>query len=94
VGGVVAGGAGFKEVMKVARGVWPSKRLSDIATPLRDIPIARPNEDVSEALQRMQGKGASRLLVTAGERLAGILTLKDVVAHMRVRAVSAPEGAR
>jgi CBS domain-containing protein len=94
-GGSVAGGAGFKEVMKVARGAWPRTRLSEIATPLREIPTASPNEDVSVALGRMQGQGASRLLVLRGDRVMGILTLKDVLAHVRVRAVlSAPEGGR
>jgi CBS domain-containing protein len=54
-------------------------------TPLRDIPVASPETDVSQALDRMQSKAASRLLVASGDHLVGILALKDVLAHLRFR---------
>jgi Zn-dependent protease len=88
-GALVTGGAGFNEVRKVARKDWPQTRLADIQTPLRDIPTAAPDDDISQALMRLQGRGASRLLVLSGDRLVGILTLKDVFTRMRLRAALA-----
>jgi Zn-dependent protease len=82
----VVGGAGFKEVKDLAREQWASTPIWQVMTPLRDIPVASPETDVSQALDRMQNKGASRLLVASGDHLVGILALKDVFAHLRVRA--------
>jgi Zn-dependent protease len=88
-GASVVGGAGFNEVRRLPREEWPRKRLSEIMTPLRDIPTAAPHAELSDALQRMQQRAASRLLVLDGERLAGILTLKDVFAQVNLRAMLA-----
>lgn len=39
----------------------------------------RPGADAMEALSRMSRTGASRLMVVDGDRLLGILTLKDLL---------------
>jgi Zn-dependent protease len=82
----VVGGAGFKEVKDLPREKWASTPLSEVMTPLRAIPVATPETDVSQALNRMQSRAASRILVMSGDRLVGILTLKDVLAQLRFRA--------
>ena len=42
----------------------------------------RPDADALEALGKMQRTGASRLLVTEGDRLVGIVSLKDLLAFL------------
>lgn len=83
--GVVIGGAGFKQARSLPRDQWASTPVSEIASPLQDIPTASPQADLSGALESMQRKQASRLLVIDRDRLVGILTLKDVFAHIQFR---------
>jgi len=84
-GGAVIGGAGFGEAKATVRQAWASTPLSSIATPIAQIPTADQSLEIEAALERMQKARASRLIVTDGERLAGILTLKDLVRHLRFR---------
>jgi CBS domain-containing protein len=83
--GAVIGGAGLKEAQTIPREQWTTVRVADIAVPVQDIPNAQPEAELASAIERMQQKQASRLLVMDGGRLVGILTLKDVLAHMRFR---------
>lgn len=84
-GGAVIGGAGLKEAQALPRERWTSALVADIAVPIQNIPCASPQAELASALERMQQKRASRLLVMDGGRMVGILTLKDVLAHMRFR---------
>ena len=45
---------------------------------LKSVSIS-PDADALEALSRMQKSGSSRLLVTEGNRLIGIVSLKDLL---------------
>ena len=85
-GEAVVGAATFKEARRLPRERWASTRLSDIAIPLEKLPTAAPQAAVTDALERMQQKGANHLLVMSGERLVGVLTLRDVLAQMELRA--------
>lgn len=84
-GEAVIGGAGFREAKAAARESWASTPLSSIAIPIAQIPTADQSLEIEAALERMQRAGASRLIVTDGGRLAGILTLKDLANHLRFR---------
>ncbi len=44
-----------------------------------------PNADALEALERMQRTGSSRLLVTEGDRLVGIVSLKDLLRFLDLK---------
>jgi Zn-dependent protease/CBS domain-containing protein len=44
-----------------------------------------PNADALEALQKMQRTGSSRLLVTEGSQLVGIVTLKDLLRFFNLK---------
>lgn len=89
--GVVIGGVGFKEAQATPPADRARLRLGDIVTPLSAIPIASSTERIEAALARMQQRGASRALVIDDRRLAGLLTLKDVMNHLRFRSAF-PQG--
>lgn len=57
----------------------------------RDLLVVAPEETVAEAARRMVARGVGAVLVMEGERLAGILTERDV---LRAVADGAAEGAR
>ena len=44
-----------------------------------------PDTDALKALEKMQRTGSSRLLVLDGERLVGIVSLKDLLRFLRLR---------
>lgn len=89
--GVVIGGVGFKEAQATPTADRARLQVGDIATPLAAIPIAASSEPVDAALERMQRLGASRALVIDDRRLTGVLTLKDVMNHLRFRSAF-PQG--
>jgi CBS domain-containing protein len=82
----IVGVAGFNEVRLTPRETWRDVRLSHIMTRFEQVPRADQSEPIEAALERLQKAGASRLIVMDGSRLAGILTLKDLAAHLQFRA--------
>ena len=44
-----------------------------------------PDEDPMQALSRMSQTGNSRLLVLEGDKLAGIITLKDILNFLSLK---------
>jgi Zn-dependent protease/CBS domain-containing protein len=81
----IVGVAGFKNVKDAPRDAWREMRLSQIATPVTEIATAERGEPVETALARMQKTPTSRLVVLDRGRLAGMLTLFDLAAHLRLR---------
>ena len=66
----------------IPRGEWGGRTVGDaMKHDVRAIAI-RPDADALEALGKMQRTGASRLLVTEGDRLVGVVTLKDLLAFL------------
>ena len=84
-GDQIVGVAGFKNVKDTPRDAWREIRLGKIATPLAEVATANRSESVEAALARMQKTPTSRLVVLDRGRLAGVLTLADLAAHLRLR---------
>jgi CBS domain-containing protein len=83
--GRLIGCVGTQEVRDVPRERWNEVIVSDIATkcnPSNTIPV---DAEALEALQRMTQTGASRMLVVDGERLAGIVSLKDLMRFIALK---------
>lgn len=70
---------------ELPRAEWERHTVGDVMR--RDLgPIAiAPDADAVDALARMQRTGASRLLVTEGDRLVGILSLKDLLRFLDLK---------
>jgi len=70
---------------QIPRGEWAEHTVSEVMTPdLREVSIAADG-DAMEALGKMQRTGASRLLVTDGDRLVGIVSLKDLQGFLNLK---------
>jgi len=87
---VVSGGAleGLIETQALAqmpREEWDRRTIGDVMR--RDLkPITIPADgDALEALGKMQRSGSSRLLVTEGGQLVGILSLKDLLHFLNLK---------
>jgi Zn-dependent protease/CBS domain-containing protein len=84
-GAEIVGAAGFKNARDVPRDAWQTMRLAEIATPMAALATADQSEPIETALERMQNKQTSRLVVLDRGRLAGVLALADLAIHLRFR---------
>ncbi|MDA8230999.1 MAG: site-2 protease family protein [Magnetospirillum sp.] len=71
-------------VRAVPREEWPVRRVADVMESCagRTIP---ETADAADALARMQGTGLSRLMVTRGGALVGVLSLRDLMHFLAVK---------
>lgn len=64
-------------VRVVATGKDPSVTpIADICS--RDIASVQPNDSVADAIKVIESRNVRRLLVMAGDRLAGVVSLSDL----------------
>jgi Zn-dependent protease/CBS domain-containing protein len=70
---------------QIPRGEWPEHTVGEVmAHELSAVTIA-PKADALDALSKMQRTGSSRLLVTDGDRLLGIVSLKDLLSFLNLK---------
>ena len=70
---------------QIPRGEWAAHTVGEVmARDLRAVSIAA-DADALEALGKMQRTGSSRLLVTEGDRLLGIVSLKDLLRFLNLK---------
>jgi len=55
------------------------KMVRDIMTPSQKLIVVAPNEDVSEAFQRLQSKDVRQLPVVKENKIVGLLRRKDII---------------
>jgi Zn-dependent protease/CBS domain-containing protein len=77
--GHMGGCVGIPELQRVPRGEWSSHTVAEIATPCSPENTIGPDEDAMVALNRMSRNRTSRLLVVEDDRLAGIVSLRDLM---------------
>jgi CBS domain-containing protein len=76
---------GLKDVANASRDDWRSVRTSDIMKPLSEDNTVAADAPAYKVLQQMQRRQNSRLLVTDGHTLKGIITLRDIMSYLAVR---------
>lgn len=54
------------------------RRLSDVAHPIAEVPVARPADDLGQLLERVGQRLQLRILVFDGDQLAGIVSPVDI----------------
>jgi Zn-dependent protease/CBS domain-containing protein len=74
-----------KEVKEIPKAEWKSKRVGDITAPCSAENTISPETDAVKALSLMHRTGASRLMVVDGDRLAGIVSLKDMLKFLSLK---------
>jgi Zn-dependent protease/CBS domain-containing protein len=75
----LAGCITTKQIKEIPRDEWSHKKVGDIVTPCSEENTVQPGMDAMKALSIMNQNKASRLMVVDGKRLAGIVTLKDML---------------
>jgi Zn-dependent protease/CBS domain-containing protein len=75
-----------REVKAVPRERWPFVRVADVMQRCSPDNTIGPDAAAMDALRTMNSTGNSRLLVAEGERLAGIVSLKDMMNYLFLKA--------
>ncbi len=73
------------QVKSLARADWASHNVGELARECSPENTIRPDEDVIKALALMQRSGRSRLLVAEGGKLAGVISLKDIMGYIALK---------
>jgi Zn-dependent protease/CBS domain-containing protein len=71
-----------RQIKEVPRPEWNEKRVGDILVPCSEDNTIAPDADAFKALALMSRTGTSRLMVTEGERLVGVVSLKDMLKYL------------
>jgi len=74
-----------REVKEVPRNEWDRRTIGEIARPCSCDNTITPDTDAMKALSNMNKRGVSRLLVVDGDRLAGIIALKDLLGFLALK---------
>lgn len=74
-----------RRIKEVPRERWAETRAREIAEPISPENTISPQADATEALERMNQSGISRLLVVSEGALVGVLTLKDMMRFLAMK---------
>lgn len=83
--GKIAGCVSTREVAQLPRAEWGRQSVGAIATRCTPENSVSAGMDAVDALAKMHRSGTSRLLVVEGDRLVGILTLKDLLSFLALK---------
>jgi len=90
--GVLIGCVRLDDVGRVPPEERPSRVAADILAADSAERTVGPDITVLDAMKLMQAHNVSRLMVVEGGRLLGLLTMRDIVAHVAIRRELGPAG--
>lgn len=76
---------GLRQARSVPREDWNRTRVADVCRKYGEAFTVEAEADANEALERMQRNETGRLVVTDGERVVGMLVLKDLLRYLQLR---------
>ncbi|HUQ79431.1 MAG TPA: CBS domain-containing protein [Patescibacteria group bacterium] len=88
LGDLVVGIVGATQVRAVAQRHWASTRTEDVMIGGDDLPTARADERLTDALERLRRSRLDGLPVLDGTVLRGVLTRRSIAALLHARAES------
>jgi Zn-dependent protease/CBS domain-containing protein len=83
---------GIRDLGSLPRERWPESRVREVMRPLTDTLVASPQESLWLALEKVSRNGIGRLAVVDRDRLAGYLSVKDIMHVLTVSTIGTPAG--
>jgi predicted transcriptional regulator len=83
--GVLKGCVTTKQIKQLPKEQWPTYKVSNIVQPCSGKNTISPKADAMKALSLMNSTGNSRLMVVEGNKLLGIISLKDMLKFMALK---------
>lgn len=90
----LVGAISTRTVKELPREEWDRQSVGAVAEPPSEENSIAADADALSALSRMSRTGTSRLLVVDGDRLVGIVALKDLMRFFSLKMELEPEGGR
>jgi len=84
-GSRLVGCIGVPQLREIPRSEWGERRVEDHLVPCSDANTISADSDAVKALSVMSRTGNSRLMITEGDRLVGIVALKDLLQLLSVK---------
>ncbi len=84
-GGKLVGCVTLDQVKELGREEWASHNVGELSRGCSPENSIGPDEDVMKALAQMQKTGRSRLIVAEGEKLSGVIALKDILGYIALK---------
>jgi len=83
--GKLLGCVSTRTIKELPKEEWSRQSVSSIVDKCSADNTVSPNDDAMRALAKMSKSGASRLMVVEGDRLLGILALKDLLKFLALK---------
>lgn len=83
--GALTGCITSNEVKNIPREQWSTLHVQDVLVPCSIDTTISPDTDAMRALSLMNKTGRSRLMVVDGDRLVGVITLKDMLKFLDLK---------
>ncbi|MBV9125408.1 MAG: CBS domain-containing protein, partial [Planctomycetes bacterium] len=74
-----------RDVATIPRREWDQHQVAEVMQHDYQAVSIGPDADALQALRKMQRTGSSRLLVTNGEQLVGMISLKDLLRFLDLK---------
>jgi Zn-dependent protease/CBS domain-containing protein len=74
-----------KELKEIPREEWDRRTVGEVATKCSAENTVEPQADATQALSLMARTGSGRLIVVEGNRLVGVITLKDMLKFLSLK---------
>jgi Zn-dependent protease/CBS domain-containing protein len=82
-GGAAAGIMTLHEFRAVPRPAWPSTLVSQAMVPMEKTSWIGPEEDLWDAIRKMNADGVNQLPVMAGGKIQGVLSRENILQYMQ-----------
>jgi Zn-dependent protease/predicted transcriptional regulator len=83
--GRLVGCVSMHDIKRLPRERWSATAVAEIMQPCTETTAISPDMDAMEVLGHMTRSQNTRLLVTEGDRLVGVVTLRDVMKFLNVK---------
>jgi len=83
--GRLVGCVGVREIAAADQADWRIRRVREAMTPCGADRVSGPDEDALAAMTKMSRTRSSQLFVTAGGRLVGVLSLRDLLDFLSLK---------
>jgi Zn-dependent protease/predicted transcriptional regulator len=90
--GRLLGLVSIHDVGRVPRERWPRTRVGDVMRPIAEPLVVSPRESLWQALEKVSRNGIGRVAVVDGDRLAGYLSVKDIMHVLTVATLATGAG--
>ncbi len=74
----------LSDVRSVSRDMWDTTTVREIMTPVSELVVTTPDEDVAEALNKLAQRDVRQLPVMRGNEFVGLLRRQDIMRWMQL----------